>query len=389
MLGHDAVRAIEYVKLMLIWIIFAAMTGAAVFALLWPLNRGPREAFADTADAASLYRAQIGEIERDVSRALIGPADAEAAKAEAARRLLRSAGDEVGAAGETEASLRRRRASSALALSCVPLLALLVYGAFGSPNAPDLPLSARIEKEPSRQDFAMSLARIEAHLAANPSDGRGWAVLAPVYLRQGRFEEAARAFASAIRHGQNGAEMFAGQGEAQILAAGGVVTAAARENLGEALRRDPKNPRARFFLAIGQEQDGDIAAAAAALRALLQEAPEGAEWTQTVRQRLQSLPGEGQAPQSDNAAESITKMPPGAQQEAIRGMVEGLAARLRDGGGTAAEWSRLIRSQIVLGDRDAAHAALVTARERLAQDASALTQINALAAELGLKDAVP
>lgn len=375
---------------MLIWIIFAAMTGAAVFALLWPLNRGPREAFADTADAASLYRAQIGEIDRDVARALIGPADAEAAKAEAARRLLRSAGDEVGAAGETEASLRRRRASSALALSCVPLLALLVYGAFGSPNAPDLPLSARIEKEPSRQDFAMSLARIEAHLAANPSDGRGWGVLAPVYLRQGRFDEAARAFASAIRNGQDGPDMFAGQGEAQILAAGGVVTAAARETLSEAVRRDPKNPRARFFLAIGQEQDGNLAGAASALRALLQEAPAGAEWAQTVRQRLEALPGEKtQSPAGESAAESIARLPPGVQQKAIRGMVAGLAARLQEGGGSAADWGRLIRSQIVLGDRDAAQSSLVTARQRLAQDAGALTQINALAAELGLKDATP
>lgn len=374
---------------MLIWIIFAAMTGAVVFALLWPLNRGPREAFADTADAASLYRAQLGEIDRDVARALIAPAEAEAAKAEAARRLLRAAGDEVGAAGETEASLRRRRASSALALSCVPLLALLVYGAFGSPNAPDLPLSARIEKEPSRQDFAMSLARIEAHLAANPADGRGWSVLAPVYLRQGRFDDAARAFASAIRHGQDGAEMFAGQGEAQILAAGGVVTAAARESLSEAVRRDPRNPRARFFLAIGQEQDGDLPGAAAALRALLQEAPPGAEWTETVRQRLQSLPGTGPGAPGDDPAEAIAKLPSGAQQEAIRGMVDGLAARLRDGGGSAAEWGRLIRSQLVLGDRDAAASSLRTARERLAQDAAALTQINALAAELGLKDATP
>jgi cytochrome c-type biogenesis protein CcmH len=70
-------------------------------------------------------------------------------------------------------------------------------------------------------------------------------------------------------------------------------------------------------------------------------------------------------------------------------MVDGLAARLKDAGGSAAEWSRLIRSHLVLGDRQAARTALATARERLAQDAAALTQIDALAAELGLKDATP
>ena len=121
---------------MLIWIIFAVMTGAAVFALLWPLGHGREAVFADAADAKSLYRAQLGEIERDLARRLIGPTEAEAARTEAARRLLRASGDEAGPAGETESSLRRRRASSALALSCVPLLALLVYGAYGSPGIP-------------------------------------------------------------------------------------------------------------------------------------------------------------------------------------------------------------------------------------------------------------
>lgn len=364
---------------MLIWIIFAAMTGAAVFALLWPLGQGNAGSFADTADAASLYRAQLGEIERDVGRSLIGPAEADAARAEAARRLLRSAGDTVGPAGETESSLRRRRASSALALSCVPLLALLVYGAYGSPDSPDQPLSARLQGDPSQQDFAVSLARIETHLAANPGDGRGWSVLAPIYLRQERYDEAVRAFSAAIRNGENGADMQAGLGEAQILAAGGVVTAAARESLAEAVRRDPKSARARFFLAMASEQDGDVAGAMAGLRALLADAPAGAGWAEGVRQRLAQL----------EAGSTIAALPSADQQAAIRGMVEGLAQRLKETGGSVAEWTRLIRSQAVLGDTPAAREAVATARQRLSQDVAALAEIDALAGELGLKETAP
>lgn len=367
---------------MLIWIIFAAMTGAAVFALLWPLGQGRTAAFADTADAASLYRDQIAEIERDLGRRLIGPQDADAARAEAGRRLLRAAGDEAEPSFETEASLRRRRAASALALSCVPLLALIVYGAYGSPAQPDLPLSARLSAGPGQQDFAVALARIEAHLAANPGDGRGWAVIAPVYLRQGRAEDAARAFANAVRFGEPDAELLAGLGEAQIQAAGGVVTSAARESLGQALARDPKNARARYFLAIGQEQDGDREGAAAALRGLIADAPADAGWLGPVRDRLAGLEGEA-------AKETIAALPAPDQQAAIRGMVEGLAARLAQGGGSLPEWTRLIRSQIVLGDRAQARAALGTARQRLAGDASALPRLDALAAELGLTEAAP
>jgi cytochrome c-type biogenesis protein CcmH len=367
---------------MMIWIIFAAMTGAAVFALLWPLGRGRVVGFTDVADARSLYRSQLDEIERDVGRALIEPAEAQAARTEAARRLLRAT-DEVDApAGETEFSLRRRRASSALALSCVPLLALVVYGAFGSPSLPDQPLSARLRAEPAQQDFALSLARIESHLAANPTDGRGWAVLAPVYLRLERYDDAARAFGGAIRNGADSSEMRAGLGEAQLLAAGGVVTAEARESLNEALKQDAANARARYFLAIAKEQDGDTAGAVAALQALLATAPAGAPWAPSVRQRLEALGG-------TDERKSIADLPAADQQAAIRGMVEGLSARLRTSGGTSAEWERLIRSQAVLGDKAAAREALALARAQLASDTGALIGLDRLAGELRLGETTP
>jgi cytochrome c-type biogenesis protein CcmH len=370
---------------MLIWITFAAMTGAAVFALLWPLGRGRTLAFTDAADAASLYRDQIAEIDRDLGRRLIGPQEADAARAEAGRRLLRAAGDEADPAAETESSLRRRRASSALALSCVPLLALIVYGAYGSPAQPDLPLAARLKGSPEQQDFSIALARIESHLAANPTDARGWAVIAPVYLRQGRAEDAARAFGNAVRLGEPDAELLAGQGEALVLAAGGVVTAAARETLSKAVARDPKNARARYFLAIGKEQDGDTAGAAQALRALVADAPGEAGWLAMVRDRLALLEGDA----SRGAIAALPALPAQDQQAAIRGMVGGLAARLAQGGGSLDEWVRLIRSQTVLGNREEAKAALATARQRLADDPTTPPQLDALAAELGLKAATP
>lgn len=367
---------------MLIWIIFAAMTAAAVFALLWPLGRGDAHAFAEVADAKSLYRSQLAEIDRDFGRGLIGGAEADAARAEAGRRLLRAADGEAGPTGDSEPALRRRRAASAIALSCVPLLALLLYGAQGSPERPDQPLSARLRSDPS-QDFALAVSRIEAHLAANPGDARGWSVVAPVYLRQGRYDEAARAFAAALEHGGANAEWLAGLGEARALAAGGVVTAEARQPLTEAVKLDAGNARARFFLAIAKEQDGDNAGAIADLRALLADAPADATWVGTVRLRLGGL----EAAPSTGA--SIAALPPGEQQLAIRGMVDGLAERLKMGGGTFAEWTRLIRSQVVLGDKPAAREAIIAARQRFVDDGAALGQLDALTGELGLREPAP
>ena len=71
---------------MTLWFVFALMTAAAVFAVLWPLGRGPRPQ--REGNEATVYKDQLAEIGRDVAAGLIGPAEAEAARVEIGRRLL-------------------------------------------------------------------------------------------------------------------------------------------------------------------------------------------------------------------------------------------------------------------------------------------------------------
>ena len=128
---------------MAIWIVFAVMGAAAVMAVLWPCRVGPAvEAGGDP--ETRFYREQLAEIERDIGRGLLSENEAEAARAEAARRLLRARPSSVPGDVFGEPALRRRRAASAIALSTVPL-ALAVYGAYGSPQLPAQPLAARLQ----------------------------------------------------------------------------------------------------------------------------------------------------------------------------------------------------------------------------------------------------
>ena len=46
---------------------------------------------------------------------------------------------------------------------------------------------------PAQQDFAAVVAKMEAHIAAHPDDGRALELMAPVYLRMGRFDDAVNA----------------------------------------------------------------------------------------------------------------------------------------------------------------------------------------------------
>ena len=65
---------------------------------------------------------------------------------------------------------------------------------------------------------------MEEHLAKSPNDGAGWEVIAPVYMRLGRFNDAVTAWRRALALNGETAVRDANLGEALVAAANGVVT---------------------------------------------------------------------------------------------------------------------------------------------------------------------
>jgi cytochrome c-type biogenesis protein CcmH len=360
----------------MLWFALAGMTGLAVLIALWPLafRRGPR---ADPGREAEFHRAQLAEIERDVERGVMPREEAAGARAEAARRLIAaSAAPPVGNGADTG----RRRVAAVVILIAIPLVALGVYGKLGRPDEPDAPLSARKAGDSSPEALEAAIAKIEAHLAAEPDDRRGWSVLAPVLMRMGRFDDAVGAYRQLVRLDGRDGEARADYAEALVARADGVVTAEAREAFDRALALTPNLPIARFYLALAAEQDGDAAKAREAYEALLPEAKGRAPWMIGLRARLAALNGEAPAvgEAGPAATDSSTFSP--EQRKMIEGMVSGLATRLAQNGGSPEEWARLIRAYSVLHNREKAEEALASARKALGSNGD----IDALARELGL-----
>jgi cytochrome c-type biogenesis protein CcmI len=384
-----------------IWFILATMTGAAVLALLWPMSRRANPVAASLAPEAGalatetgFYEDQLSEIERDLGRGLIAPTEAEAARAEAARRLLRAnrQSPTVAASGMAEPALRQRRAASAFALSTIPLVALIAYGLYGSPHLPAQTAAERQAAQSGEQDVVKAVGQIEARLAADPTDGRGWSVLAPVYMRMARFDDAARAYEAATRILGETPERLSDWGEAMVAAANGAIAPEARKVFERAVALDGDAPKPRFYLARAAELDGDVPGAIARLAAMVETGPADAAWLPLVRENLARLKGEpspatGETGPATGSAAELQALPPQARDAAIRGMVESLDQRLSARGGTAEEWLRLVRSQSVLGDRDKAQAAFARGRTALAGDAGAVKRLDDLATELGLATA--
>jgi cytochrome c-type biogenesis protein CcmH len=368
---------------LMFWFVAAGMTGLAALAVLWPLSVR-RARSGGNAGEAAFYRAQLGEIERDVERGLLPADDAGAARAETARRLI-AAASQTDAESPANSPLWRRRVAAVLILVFVPALALAVYTQVGAPDAPDAPLSARRADPSSPEGLQLAIAKIEARLASHPDDARGWEVLAPVYMRLGRFDDAVAAYRQLLRLKQpTTAATEAAYGEALLAAAQGTVTGPSREAFEKALKIDPNFAMARFYLALAAEQDGDTAKAKSVYEELEPQAKGEAPWMIGLQARLDALRGggAGPAPQGGEAQAQASFTP--EQQKMIRGMVEGLAQRLAQNGGSAEEWARLIRAYSVLKDQDKAKAALGQARKAFASDATALGNFDALAHELGI-----
>jgi cytochrome c-type biogenesis protein CcmH len=391
---------------MTLWLIFALMTVAAVCAVLWPLGRR-RDVTGGGSDRL-VYQDQLLEIERDRAAGLIGVAEAESARVEISRRLLAAADAEslAQAAPPAQQFTFRRRAAAVAAAILLPVVGLGLYATLGSPDIPSQSAFARVDTPIGSQSIGSLVGQVEAHLATNPKDGAGWEVLAPVYMRLGRFNDAAEAWRKTIALNGDNATREAAFGEALVAAANGVVTDAALTAFHHAVAADPHEPKASYFLGLADEQAGKHDAAAAKWRALLDSAPQDAPWADFVRTALARITvtpdsargqrqnaGEGPsqganqlANKGPSAADVAASGTLDAEQRAnmARGMVQRLADRLHGDGGTVDEWLRLVQAYVVLGDRDKAKGAVADAKRAMADHPDAIKLIDELAKQLSL-----
>jgi cytochrome c-type biogenesis protein CcmH len=368
---------------MLFWILVAILTAAVAAVLLLPLLRRPVAAAGDASHDVEVYRDQLEELKRDEATGLIGAGEAELARAEVARRLI--AASKAEAKGRKSPGERRNRLAQAFVIVILPAIGLCLYVATGRPDLPAQPLAERLANPGN--DINILIARAENHLARNPDDGAGWDLLAPIYYRGGRMEDAANAFSQAIRLLGPSPERLDGFSETLIAQSNGIVTAEARTRLEQSLKLKADNPRAKYYLALALEQEGKKPEARAAFEAMAKEAPADAPWLPLVNRHLAALSGREDAPLGNPTADDVAAaqdMSAGDRQQMIAGMVESLAAKLQDDPQNFEGWMRIIRSYVVLDQRPKAEAALRTALKTFPAGSENGEKLLALAKDLSI-----
>jgi cytochrome c-type biogenesis protein CcmH len=362
---------------MILWPIFALMTVGAVVAVWWPLAR--RQRSVRSGSDIAVYRDQLDEIDRDEAASLIGNVEAEAARVEVSRRLIGAA--EAAKAATVAAApvpaAKYRWATLAAAILLLPLGAGVTYLSLGSPNLVPVSMNAANEGPPLPDGIENTVAEVETYLEANPKNGRGWELLAPVYLRLGRFDDAVRARRNALEIFGPDAARLGDLGEAMVMASNGVVTAEAKSLFERANAADPEDVMAQYYLGLCAKQEGRRDEAVKRWSALVSGAREGAEWLPLVKNALARVDEKGPSvavapPQHPSAAIA----PPEHNGDAIEAMVGRLAERLKKDGSDVPGWIQLVRSYRALGRTEKVKSAIADAHAALANDQEALQRLD-------------
>ncbi|WP_374309839.1 c-type cytochrome biogenesis protein CcmI [Dongia sp.] len=352
--------------MILVWLVFAAMTLATAVLLALPLFY-TRKVKNESVFALAVYRDQMLELGRDAEAGLIAPDQAKSAQVEIERRVL--------ALTESPQWQPGRAPSHGLLITAAVALPLLGFGLYLMLGEPALPGQPFVAQHMQPASVSAELAALEADVAAKPTDAKAWVALAAGYDAVGRAQDAATAYGKAVALGAEDAATLAAFGQAQLIANRGEMNDNAAATFRRALAVDPSNPTARFFLALGKAQAGDVEGALTDWMALEKDTPKDAPWRATLEEHIAKaaerlgkpgLPGSGAAAVSGGAATpgpsavdiaAAESMTPEQRQAFVNDMVGRLAEKLKANPDDLDGWVRLARAYQVLQRSDDSRAA--------------------------------
>lgn len=313
-------------------------------------------------------------------------------------------------AASTTTDSRFTPATIALIVAGILALAAIAYALFFRPSDTTSTGSAQANGAAANGQAAGNIesmiASLEGRLRADPDNHELWYMLGLARRDNGQFRQAEQAFRRAMELAPQNADYTAYVAEMLLLQGGRNPPPEAEQLLRRVLQLQPGNPQARYYLATLKDMRGDHRGAVDDLIALLRDAPADAPWEPQVREATETIARQnnidianrlpprrqpeqsaatrgipGPTPQQMQEARNI---PPGEQQRMVEGMVERLAARLRQNPRDEQGWMMLMRSYMVQRQPDRAREALRSALAAFANDQAAQGRLRTAAQQLNI-----
>lgn len=405
---------------MIFWTIAAVMAASVTTILLLALLRGRNTNVSPAEFDLRVYRDQLEEVEKDLARGVIGTADAERVRTEISRRIL-SADTQLKAS--TSGIAQPQTAARVMAGLVVLVLlggGFALYAQMGQPGYGDMPLNLRKENAQTTletrstqaeyeatlppslppeiaPEFAELMEKLRKTVSGRPDDLQGQTLLARNEASLGNTKAAYIAQGHVVR--LKGADVTAQDltihASMMVEATQGYVSPEAEKSLRAALKLEPRNSLARYYLGLMLAQNDRPDMAFRIWEKLLKEGPADAPWIAPIRRGIQDLAWRAGtkftlpeiAPLKGPSAADVdasTDMTEEDRQGMIQGMVTQLAERLSTKGGPPSEWARLILAYSVLGAQDKAVEIWAEAQTIFAQNPQALETVRIAAEQAGV-----
>jgi cytochrome c-type biogenesis protein CcmH len=250
----------------------------------------------------------------------------------------------------------------ALGIAGIVLISAGLYASLGRPGLESRPLSERrgeiaATQERTRAESASldrALAEANAAADADPSSVENQLRLAMLAAGTGDSAAEINALDRALALTGGSPAVKSLKAEALSRKADGLVTIPARQLIAEVLAENPEEPRALYLHGLSAYQDEDYEAAFGRWTELQAIIPPEAPLAARLAENIADAAGRAGVPVPEDTSPfaAAADLSEEERAEMIRGMVEGLEARLADAPDDPAGWDRLIRSYQVLGDVD-------------------------------------
>lgn len=283
-------------------------------------------------------------------------------------------------------------------------------------GADDAPVEAAANGLPSIEELREAAE-------SSSGDADPWGELAFALFETGEFSDAVEAYEKALEVDDTSAALWSALGEARVMAVDASqpdadpLPPSALSAFAKALERDANEPRARYFMSVKKDVDGDHQGAIEGWLDLLEDTPVGAPWESDVVRTIEqvaaineidveerlntviaartpeiAIPGSGTAagdaasptvrgPSAQDVA-NARQMSESDQREMIAGMVSGLEERLEGDPSNLDGWVMLMRSRMTLGETGKAREAL---NKAVAANPGEADELRRQAGQLGIE----
>ena len=260
---------------------------------------------------ASIYKEELTKLEKEHADGLIDNTSYELSHAELRQRLFQDTSEDDGVA-----VLGSPKKTMIALVVLVPVVAVLIYFWLGSAQQI---ADGGAQKRVAQQDVEKMVAGLAAKMEQDPSNLKGWAMLARSYKVMGRPVEAEKAYDRAGAYLDGDAQLLADYADVSASNANGNFEGKPRAILKRALKADPNNMMALWLEGTADYNQGNYKGAVQVWSRLAKLLPPDSDDAKMIQGSILEARGKANLPPEDLSKPTIAA--PTASGKSISGQV--------------------------------------------------------------------